>query len=202
MRNFTATLCLLATLTIGGAALTSAPAMASDVSDASVISTSGIYDYKMHFYPSANTSFFFFPKSYVEFDSVNGKYWSIQGERYNINIITGKSTGLMGSKEQTLDKFNVYFYGENGEEIGFIERANLNRAYSFPRDGKEHEKIKIRVECYGADNMDVKFVVWDPVDPVIAKPIEDGSGCNHEMRFADHKTKCKSKANCIENPEK
>ncbi|MCR5662609.1 MAG: hypothetical protein K6G50_10870 [bacterium] len=202
MRKFTATLCLLATLTIGGAALTSAPAMASDVSDAIVVSNTGNYDYKIHLYPSYDSSFFFFPKSYVEFDSVNGKYWSVVGERYNINIITGTSTGLLGDKVKTLDKFNVHFYGEDGEELGFIEAADMNRVYSFPRDGKDHEKIKVRVECYGADNTDVKFQVWEPVEPVVAKPIDDGSGCHNQIKFADHKTKCKSKANCIENPEK
>ena len=201
MRKFTATLCLLATLTIGGAALT-APAMASDVSESSVVSDSGNYDYKIHLYPSYNNSFFFFPDSYVEFDTVNGKYWSIRGERYNINVLSGKSSGLMGGKVKTINKFNVHFYGEDGEEIGFIEEANLNRVYSFPRDGKDHEKIKIRMECYGGDNMDVKFHVWDPVEPVIAKPIDEGAGSSHEMKFADHKTKCKSKANCIENPDK
>ena len=42
--------------------------------------------------------------------------------------------------------------------------------YSFPRE-RQHDKVRVRIESRGVQNLDAKFIVWDPVNPVVAKPI-------------------------------
>lgn len=154
------------------------PAAAED--DRGVESTvyeNGSYSYRKFQYPSKVANFFMYPKSYVTFDAVNGKYWSVESTRaeYELNYVrTGIADVfpfLDGRYALTPERMRVSFYTPDMRLLGSFNQIHTNRRYSIPRDGNDYERIIVKVESHGKENFDVKVSVWDPVDPVIAEPI-------------------------------
>lgn len=178
MRKSTATLFLLATLSLGCLAVGAAPAMAEEnVKNVNVVTEYGPYSYNLYEYPSYNTSFFFYNNSYVEFESVNGKFWSIQAPKFNLHKqLPNAFQSLMGFGRtyDSYEDFDVIFYAPDGKVIGKQTNARVSDSYSFPRDarGEEYENIRVRIESRGKQNIDAKFIVWEPVNPVVAQPIK------------------------------
>lgn len=152
------------------------PAAAEDdLGTRSDITEQGPYRYKLYQYPSHVTSFFFYPKSYVTFDAVNGKYWEIESPRMRYEIIP--RLGLydvfpMGHGYRALrpEKLSVYFYTPDMKLLGAFPEARANIRYSIPRDGNDYERIVVKIESDAEVNWDLKMRVWDPVDPVMAEP--------------------------------
>ena len=93
MRKFTATLFLLATLSLGTLAVTAVPAMAEeDIGQVNYQTDLGPFTYTVFEYPSHSTNFFFYPKSYVEFNAKNGKYWMLETSKFNMSMATNHSS--------------------------------------------------------------------------------------------------------------
>ena len=178
MRKFTATLFLLATLSLGTLAVTAVPAMADeDVGQVNYQTDLGPFSYNVAQYPSHTTSFFFYPNSYVEFSAKNGKYWMIERSHFNMSGVTNRKCysdllGIASNASNRLDNFVVKFYTPDGVEIGSYKNARVNSPWSIPRDGENYENITVRIENHSAQNLDARFVVWDPIDPVVAQPID------------------------------
>ncbi|MEW6281202.1 MAG: hypothetical protein AB1758_21505, partial [Candidatus Eremiobacterota bacterium] len=151
------------------------PARAEDdLGTISKISEWGPYRYKVYQYPSRTTSFFFYPKSYVTFDVRNGKYWMIESVRFDYQPMDNVGWGRLfslGYRYRTPENLRVYFYTPDMKVLGEVEDPRCNRVYSIPRDGNDYERIVVKIESHSAWNWDLKMLVWDPVDPVIAEPI-------------------------------
>jgi len=67
------------------------------------------------------------------------------------------------------------FYTPDMKLLGRVANPQTNRAFSIPRDGNNYDHLVARLESNANANWDVKFVVWDPVDPVIAEPMTSPS---------------------------
>lgn len=175
MRKFTATLFLLATLSLGCLAVGAAPAMAEEsLKTVNVVTEFGPYSYSLYEYPSYNTSFFFYPESYVEFDSINGKFWRIEAPKFNLHNQSSKPGDvLLGTNRtyDTIEDFTVVFYAPDGTVLGTQYNARVGESYSFPRKG-DFDRVRVRIESRAVQNIDAKFIVWEPVNPVVAKPLE------------------------------
>lgn len=170
-------------LTLAAAALViglwgSQPAAAED--DRGVVSTiskDGSYSYRLFQYPSKVADFFMYPKSYVTFDAVNGKYWSVASTRaeYQLNHVrTGVADVLPfldGRYALTPERLRVSFYTPDMRLLGTFNKIRVNHKYSVPRDGNDYERIIVKIESDAKENFDIKVSVWDPVDAVIAEPI-------------------------------
>ncbi len=178
MRKFTATLFLLATLSLGTLAVTAVPAMAEeDMGQVNYQTDLGPFSYNVAQYPSHSTNFFFYPNSYVEFSVKNGKYWMLETSRFNMSMSTGRKCysdllGIAARDSSRLENFVVKFYTPDGVEIGSYKDARVNNPWSVPRDGENYENIKVRIENHSSQNIDARFIVWDPIDPVMAQPID------------------------------
>lgn len=179
MRKLAATLFMLASLSVGFVAATSAPAAAEENlydGTSSVWAFRGEFQYNVKAYPSISQSFMFYPNSYVEFDAVNGQYWQIEGPRYNKTTDSDDSNGRLllgfGGGTRSMESFTVKFYAPDGSEIATAKDPKLNCVYSFPRNGQQYDRVKVRIESRSPQNFDAKFFVWSPVNPVMAKPIE------------------------------
>lgn len=178
MRKFTATLFLLATLSLGCLAFGAAPVLADEnVGTFTVMSEHGPFTYSLYMYPATDGNFFFYPGSYVQFNSRNGKYWMIEAPRFNTSLQTSASGGrdLMGIRSRThdaIENFNVTFHSPDGKLLGRLNDVDVNTPLSFPRDGKDYEYVVVRMESHSAQNFDVRFVVWEPVGATIAEPIK------------------------------
>ncbi|MGM9998256.1 MAG: hypothetical protein ACI38Q_02490 [Candidatus Bruticola sp.] len=174
MRKFTATLFLLATLSLGCLAVGAAPAMADEsMKTVNVVTEFGPYTYSLYEYPSYNTSFFFYQDSYVEFDVVNGTSWRIESPKDKIHKEAAPpSESLLGTGRtyNSLENFDVYFYAPDGTLLACRKNARLSDNYSFPSD-RSHDKVRVRIESRATQNLDAKFIVWEPVNPVVAKPL-------------------------------
>ncbi len=175
MRKFTATLFLLATLSLGTLAVTSVPAMAEEnLGKVNYVTDLGFYTYTVTQYPSRANNFFFFPNSYVEFKAQNGKYWMLESSKFNMSMVTNRSNvGQILGKAGTarLENFDVYFYAPDGSKIGGFKDARINSPFSIPRNGEDFEYVTVRIENHSAQNIDARFVVWSPIEPVMATPI-------------------------------
>ena len=116
MRKFTATLFLLATLSLGTLAVTAVPAMAEeDMGQVNYQTDIGPFSYNVAQYPSHSTNFFFYPNSYVEFSAKNGKYWMIERSHFNMSGVTNRKCysdllGIASNASNRLDNFVVKFY--------------------------------------------------------------------------------------------
>lgn len=174
MRKFTATLFLLATLSLGCLAVGAAPAMADEsMKTVNLVTEFGPYTYSVYEYPSYNTSFFFYEKSYVEFDVVNGTSWRIEAPKAMVHkepAAPGETLLGTGRTYNSVENLDVYFYAPDGTLLATRKNARLSDNYSFPRERK-YDKVRVRIESRGVQNLDAKFIVWDPVNPVVAKPI-------------------------------
>jgi hypothetical protein len=166
---------LLVLLVLGVGFLAPGPASAED--DLGVVSSVtelGPYRYHKYVYPSKVTAFFMYPQSYVTFDIRNGKYWMLE-TTYNFFRPAPRNEWrallTFGHEFFTPEMLDVTFFTPDMKELGHVNRANINRIYSVPRDGNDYETIVVRMVCRAQDNWDVKFYLWDPVDPVIAEPI-------------------------------
>lgn len=179
MRRLNVALVLLAALTLGVLAFGASPAAAEDdLGTVNQITEWGPFRYKVYQYPSRVSSFFFYPESYVTFDIRNGKYWMIESPRFTMEIEQNNSVNnVIGIPEpyQRLENFTVRFYTPDMQLLGEVENPKPNRVLSLPRDGNNYDHIVVRLESHSPQNWDVKFLVWDPVEPVIAEPIPSPS---------------------------
>ncbi|MBQ7529203.1 hypothetical protein IJT10_04805 [bacterium] len=173
MNKFSAKLFLLATLSLGCLAV-GTPAMAEKT--VNVNTDNGPYVYSVYQYPSYNTSFFFYQNSYVEFDVKNGKFWMIEAPKFNLsNDRTSSRPNLWnfgGNPYHSVDDFTVTFYSPEGKVIGSRSNAKSGDTYSFPRCGENYDKVRVRIESRADRNIDAKFIIWEAVNPVMAKPLE------------------------------
>ena len=154
------------------------PAAAED--DRGVVSTvykNGTYSYRLYQYPSNVANFFMYPKSYVTFDAVNGKYFSVDSTRteYELNYVRDGFADVFpfldGRYALTPERLRVSFYTPDMRLLGSFNKIRMNHKYSVPRDGNDYERIIVKIESDAKENFDVKVNVWDPVDAVIAEPI-------------------------------
>ncbi len=175
MRKFTATLFLLATLSLGCLAVGAAPAVADEsLKTVDVVTEYGPYSYNLYEYPSYNNGFLFYKNSYVEFDSVQGKFWRIDAPRFNVHIQSAPPVDvLLGTARtyDTVDDFKVIFYAPDGTVLFTQDNARPDTPYSFPVTGEKYDKVRVRIECRAVQNVDAKFIVWEPVNPVVAEPL-------------------------------
>lgn len=176
MRKFTATLFLLATLSLGCLAVGAVPAMAEEnVGNVSVMTEYGPYSFKMFQYPSRETGFLFFQNSFVEFEAVHGSYWMIEMPYYGIHTqmrAFGATLLGGGSREiSPIDNFTVAFYSPEHKLVGKLSNVRPDKQYSFPRFTENYDKLYVRIESRAIQNVNAKFMVWEPVDPVVAKPL-------------------------------
>lgn len=184
MRKFTATLFLLATLTL---AVTAVPAMAEeDMGQMNYQGGYGPFTYNVVQYPSHTSNFFFYPESYVEFDAKNGKYWMLETSRFNISNIPTRD-GVdefwgMGLGRSSHTNFDIKFYSPDGKLIGGYNDFDVNAPYSVPRDGEKYSSIKVRIESHSNQNIDGRFMVWEPVEAVVATPIDNRADCSRSER--------------------
>lgn len=151
------------------------PARAEDdLGTVNKITEWGPYRYKLYEYPSRTTSFFVYPESYVTFDIHNAKYWMVESARFDYSPTSydGWET-LFGMGYRTLrpEKLHIYFYTPDMKLLGELHNFRCGVSYSIPRDGNDYERIVVKIECDSDQNWDLKMLVWDPVDPVIAEPI-------------------------------
>ncbi len=147
-----------------------------DLGVANTITEMGVDRYKVYAYPSASTDFFFYPETYVTFDAVNGKFWTLEVARDKMEMYDRPGVVdifPIGQDYSALrpGKFRVYFYTPDMKLLGYYDKVLTHRYYSIPKDGNDYERIIVKIECHGERNHDVKFKVWDPVDPVMAEPI-------------------------------
>jgi len=179
MRRLNVAILLLAALTLGCLAFGSRPAAAEDnLGTVNQITEWGPFRYEVYQYPSRVSSFFFYPKSYVTFDVHNGKYWMIESPRFNLTMVRAdEMKNLLGFYEpyQKLENFTLSFYTPDMKLLGRVVNPQTNRTFSIPRDGNNYEHLVVRLESNANTNWDVKFVVWEPVDPVIAEPMTSPS---------------------------
>ena len=154
------------------------PAAAED--DRGVVSTIDEYgsnSYRHYQYPSKVTNFFMYPKTYVTFDAVNGKYWSVNSirDKYELNYVRQGTADVFpfldGRYALTPERLRVSFYTPDLRLLGSFNKIRVNHKYSVPRDGNDYERIIVKIECDAKENFDIKMSVWDPVDAVIAEPI-------------------------------
>ena len=179
MRRLNVAIFLLAALTLGCLAFCAAPAVAEDdLGTVDQITEWGPFRYKVYQYPSRVSSFFFYPKSYVTFDIHNGKFWMIESPRFNVGM--SRQSGakeILGFPEpyDNLEDFTISIYTPDMKLLGQMKEPKTNRTLSIPRDGNNYDHLVVRIECNSNQNWDVKFVVWDPVEPVIAEPMASPS---------------------------
>ncbi len=154
-----------------------APVSAEDlIGTRSDVTELGPYRYKVYQYPSHVTSFFFYPQSYVTFDAVNGKYWSVESHRFRYEMIPRLGsydvfpTLSTGYRPLRPEQLAVHFYTPDMKLLGSFPEVYANRRYSIPRDGNDYERIVVRMESDSEMNWDLKMRIWDPVDPVMAEP--------------------------------
>lgn len=175
MRRFNVALFLLAALALGCLAFGAMPAAAEDdLGTVNQITEWGPFRYKVYQYPSRVSSFFFYPESYVTFDIRNGKYWMIESPRFTLEVTPrNEMKNIIGMPEpyERIENFTIFFYTPDMKLLGRMEDPKANHVFSLPRDGNNYEHLVVRMECHGDQNWDVKFLVWDPVEPVIAEPI-------------------------------
>lgn len=179
MRKFMAKLFLLATLSLG-MAVVAVPAIAGgeDLGQYSLQTDNGPFTYNVISYPSRTGNLFFYPNSYIELDVKNAKYWALETSRLNMSLANNSNVcrelllGDTSNASHRLENFTVKFYNPEGKEIGSFRNVAGNIVNSFPRDGENYETVRVRIESHSAQNVDMRFNVWDPVDPIIAKPID------------------------------
>ena len=173
MRKSMATLCMLATLSLGMLAVTAVPAMAEeDLGQVNYITDVGRYRYQIAVYPSADNCFCFFPNSYVEVDIAPSMAWVLESSRLNVNMKTEKSDGIIcTNRHKGLENFNVKFYSPDGKLLGGYDNVTMNYPYSVPSDGKEYDHIVCRIENLTNQNLDARLLIWKSIEPVMAKPI-------------------------------
>lgn len=166
---------LLAAVALGVLTFGAMPAAAEDdLGTVNQVSEWGPFRYKVYQYPSRVSSFFFYPESYVTFDARNGKYWMIESPKFNFTIEGPDSVQtILGLADPltTPEKFTIYFYTPDMKLLGSLDNPRANRTYSVPRDGNNYDHIVVKIESHSKQNWDVKFLIWDPVEPVIAEPI-------------------------------
>ena len=143
--------------------------------------TDGIWgglSYKVFQYPSKDGGFFFYPKSYVTFDVVNGKYWAINharleyevGQRNRWEHIVPMLIPQPAALNQ--EHLTVSFYTPDMKLLSTLKDARVGHTYSVPRDGNDYERIICKIEFNGEYNQDMKMRVWDAIDPVMAEPLD------------------------------
>lgn len=168
----------VATMALGLFSFGPSPAQAEEVvTPVQVNDDWGSTRYKTYQYPGRNNSFFMYPKSYVTFDCVNGKYWSIDHPRaeYQIKPTTQPHHVFppIAPHPWTLDyeRFTITFYTPDMKVLGIFPRVRNRYIYSMPRDGNDYERLICRLECDGDDNYDIKMRILDAIDPVMAEPL-------------------------------
>jgi hypothetical protein len=156
----------------------SQPAAAED--DRGVMSTvteNGSHSYRKFQYPSKVSAFFMYPKSYVTFDAVYGKYWSFESTRdkYEINYVRSGWADVLpmldGRYALYPERLSVSFYTPDMKLLGTLNKVRNARWYSVPQDGNDYERVIVKIESDCKENFDIKMSVWDPVDEIKAEPI-------------------------------
>ena len=147
------------------------------------VTPSQVYDdwgsarYKTFQYPGRNNAFFMYPKSYVTFDVVNGKYWSIDHPRAEFQIKPSNNAYnvfmpfVPHPRTVTYESFTVTFYTPDMKVLGIFPNIRNRFTYSMPRDGNDYERLICKIECDGEDNYDIKMRILDAIDPVMAEPL-------------------------------
>jgi hypothetical protein len=168
----------VATMALGLFCFGPSPVSAEEqVSPAQVNNDWGSTRYKTFQYPGRNNAFFMYPKSYVTFDVVNGKYWSIDHPRAEFQIVPSNNTYnvlmpfIPHPKTVNFERFTVTFYTPDMKVLGIFPDIRNRYTYSMPRDGNDYERLICRLECDGKDNYDIKMRVLDAIDPVMAEPL-------------------------------
>lgn len=137
----------------------------------------GTNRYKVYQYPGKHNSFFMYPKSYVTFDVVNGKYWMMDHPRAELRLKKANNpehvfAPIVGPhRTVNYESITVTIYTPDMKVLGVFDNINNRYLYSIPRDGNDYERLIFKVESDCDHNIDIKFRVWDPVDPVIAEPM-------------------------------
>ncbi len=156
----------------------SQPAAAEhDAGVTSVHSEYGSYSYRMFQYPSRVADFFMYPKSYVTFDAVHGKYWSIESVRadYELNYVRSGWADVLPMLDTRYalipEQLRVSFYTPDMKLLGTQDRVRTYRKYSIPQDGNDYDRIIVKIECHAKENFDIRMNVWDPIDDVKAEPM-------------------------------
>jgi hypothetical protein len=167
----------VATMALGLFCFGPSPVAAGEqVTPAQVNDDWGSTRYKTFQYPGRNNAFFMYPNSYVTFDVVNGKYWSIDhpNAEYQIQPRNHIYNILMPFVAHPLtvnyERFQVTFYTPDMKVLGIFPNIRNRYTYSMPRDGNDYERLICRLECNGTENYDIKMRILDAVDPVMAEP--------------------------------
>lgn len=145
----------------------------------------GTYRYRTFQYPGRSNGFFMYPKSYVTFDVVNGKYWMLEHPRAEYEIHPSNNpehvfgdwlTNKIGPLRY--ERFRVTFFTPDMHQLGVFENVRQHHLYDMPRDGNDYERVICRIESNGEHNFDIKMRMWDAIDPVMAEPLP-----NERFRF-------------------
>lgn len=143
----------------------------------SIVSEYGSYSYRMFQYPSRTTNFFMYPKSYVTFDAVHGKFWNIESTRaeYELNYVRSGWADVLPMLDDRMaaspERLRVSFYTPDMKLLGTTTRIRNHHKYSVPQDGNTYDRIIVKIECEAKENFDIKMNIWDPIDEVKAEPI-------------------------------
>jgi len=167
-----------ATMALGLFCIGPSPAAAEEqVSPSSVSNDWGTFRYKVFQYPGRHNGFFMYPKSYVTFDVVNGKFWQLEHPRAEYQMKKGGNPEhVFAPVIQPLspiryEKLRVTFYTPDMKVLAIFNDARIRNTYSVPRDGNDYERLICKIECECDDNIDIKMRVWDAIDPVMAEPM-------------------------------
>jgi hypothetical protein len=118
-----------------------------------------------------------YPKSYVTFDIVNGKYWMMDYPRAEYTLKPRNEPEHVfppvAQAPSTIryEQLTVTLYTPDMKVLGHFPNIRNRYKYSIPRDGNDYERLIARVECECEDNIDIKFKVWDAIDPIMAEPM-------------------------------
>lgn len=143
----------------------------------SSVTEHGSYSYRLFQYPSKRSNFFMYPKSYVTFDAANGKFWAIDSTRIEYELGQNRSgiadviPQIDNHATMIPERLRVSFYTPDMKLLGVQDRVRVDHKYSIPQDGNDYERLIVKIECEAKDNIDIKMMVWDPVDAVKAEPI-------------------------------
>jgi len=136
----------------------------------------GTNRYKVFQYPGRNNAFFMYPQSYVTFDIVNGKYFSIDHVRAEFEMKKEAQPhhvfGIFVEYPKVInyEKLTITLYTPDMQVLGIFPNVNNRKIYSIPRDGNDYERLICKIECDGDANYDFKMRVQDAIDPVMAEP--------------------------------
>lgn len=169
-----------ATLALGLFCFGPSPAAADNevlIKETQTSSDWGALRYKLYQYPGKNHAFFMYPKSYITYDIVNGKWFQVDHIRAETEINPANNPEHVfmpiAPRPPVLrhEKLTVTLYTPDMKVLGVFPDVRLRNWYNIPRDGNDYERLICKVECQANENIDFKMRVWNPIDPVMAEPL-------------------------------